>query len=384
MVDESQLRRDIEFLSNRLAHRRANTESERVAAEYIRDRFKDFSTSVTLDDFYSIDAFAYLFASYYVEFFMVAVLSAWLPWAAFVYGLVMFVLYMAEFTGTPTMSKLLPQFETQNVSVRFLSAAPRRLLAITANYDSPRATAWTLPNRARWVNLAHRIVVLCMVIVVLSCAAEGLGVLADSGLRFDQWLRWAATAVLVGAALTLYIAENQGTHSRGANNNASGVALLLHLARRFHEEPLASTDVVITATGAKECWFAGMRHMVHGLRGSPMKPYFLNISGVGAGTLRYTAGEGMLHVFRSGKEWLAVARRHAAQFDATPLVYRGIPTDALIPLAKGMECIGIMATGPHNLPVEWNSTGDTPACLDYETLARACEFAETLVRDLDQ
>lgn len=383
-MSEDGLRQDVQFLAGRLPHRGANTDNERLAAEYLLDRFSAYSPQSAIDDFYSIDTHGPLFASYYLEFFVVALIALWSPMMAFIYGVVVFVVYMAEFTGYGVLSRLLPQFETQNVSAHFMGTSPKKSLIVTAHYDSPKATLIKIPTRIKWLRTAHTLVVLCMTAVLISCAAEAFGVFHAGSYRVDLWIRWGAVSALIAAAAAFYTSEMNGEFVRGAISNASGVAVLLHLAKRFQEEPLESVDVWLVATGSKETWMSGMRQFLRGMEIDPETTYFINVAHVGAGTLRYVEGEGMMHVFPSSKELLELARQEAAEFRASPITYRGLPTDALLPLARGYKTLGIMATGTDGLPKHLAWYADTVANVEFKLLQRAAGFTEAIIRRLDE
>lgn len=377
------MRQDVEFLAGRLPHRGANTENERLAAEYIHERLKTCTSHAEIDDFYSINTYHYLFASYYAEFLIVTLLAIWFPWFAFAYGAVIFLLYIAEFTGYATLGRLMPHYETQNVIARFLSRDPRRLLIITANYDSPKAGVLTHPQRAHLLRRAHLVLVLCMTVVIVTCAVDAMALLEGSAYRADLWARWLAVTVLIAAALTLYTSESNGDFVRGANNNASGVAILLNLAERLRDNPLKTTDVWLVATGGKETWLSGMRHLLKNAHLDKSATFFLNVAHVGGGTLRYATGEGMMHVYPASRELTEAARHEARAHLAEPLTYRGLPTDALIPLARGYKTLGIMATGENGLPKHWNRQSDTASNIDYPVLASAADYVEAISRRLD-
>ena len=134
-MSHEQLRRDITFLSGQLPHRGAHTDNERLAAEYINERFSEYTTLSDIDDFHSIESQNLLFASYYAEFIIVAVAASLVPWISFGYGVAIFLLYITEFAGYRMLSRLMPQFDSQKVAARFLARKPEQLIVATANYD---------------------------------------------------------------------------------------------------------------------------------------------------------------------------------------------------------------------------------------------------------
>lgn len=383
-VSSDPLLRDVEFLAGRLPHRGGVTENERLAADYLLERFEESTPLAQIEHFHSVDAYPYLFALYYLDFAVaVCVLAHWWPWIGLVYGLVSFLMYLAEFTGYSTMSRFLPHYETQNISARFPCNFPERLVVLTAHYDSPQALPWAVPGGVRWLRWFHVFLVCCMVLILISCAADGLNVFVERSLRLDLFARWGAAAVLLAAAASLYTGVRSSNFTRGANNNAAGVALLLRLAERFRGNPLQSTEVWLVATGSKEMWLSGMRELFRGLDVDKASTYFVNVAGVGAGALRYVTGEGMLHVYRADRELVALAESNRKEFGARALVHRGLPSDALIPLARGYKAMSIMATAEDDMPVAWNRDTDTVEVVDSEVLLRAADYVERIVRGID-
>jgi hypothetical protein len=378
-INKAQLRRDIEYLAGNLAHRVASTKSERAAAEYIRDRFLVYTRDVEMDDFYAIPSPWLLFALYYGEYFIIALLAMLSPWAAFIYGLAVFLMYLAEFTGFRVFAHLMAQHETQNVAARLLAPTPRRLFVVTAHYDSPRFSAITAPQAQPFLRPLHILVVACMFAVILSCAAEALSVFGDDGVRVDLILRWTAVAWLFCAAAVLLVCEWTGEYIRGASDNASGVAVLLALAERFTADPIKNADVWLVATGSKETWLSGMRRLLSLNRFDRATTYFLNIDHVGTGQVRYTTGEGMLRVFRCDREMIGIAEAEGHAAGAAPLVWSGLPSDALLPLARGYKAMGITTVGGNDT---WEDESDRPGIIDYTTVTRAADFAENLLRRL--
>lgn len=383
-MSEEQLRQDIEFLAGRLPHRGANTENERVAAEYIYDRFRSYSSHSEIEDFYSIDTPVYLFASYYLEFTFVSLLTLWFPWVALGYGSVVFLLYMCEITGYTVLSRFLPQYETQNVAARYLSEDPQQLLIVMANYDSPKFIELNNPSMVRWLPYVRRIIVVCMVIVLATCASQALGFLDGAAYAFDAVAQWIAALLLACGAATLFFNGRRGEPTRGAANNASGIAVLLSLAESFRDDPPKSTDVWLVATGAKENLLSGARFLMDGLELDPAKTFFLNIAHVGGGTLRYVTGEGTMHVFKSSSQLVEIARRGAEEFSASPIRFRWSPTDALVPLARGFRAMSVVATDSSGVPLRWNAASDRVEDVDYTLVAKATGFVDFIVRRLDR
>lgn len=376
------IRKDMDYLAGHLPHRGANTEEELRAATYLKGRFAEYTPNVSLDEFAAIESHGVLFASYYLEFLVVALLALWRPPVAFGYGLVVFLSYLAEFTGYRVMSRLMPHYETQNVVARLMGLRPKRLLVVTAHYDSGKASALSEPSVVRWLRLAHFFVVISMVLVLATCISQSMGVFSGFEFPVDVAVRWVALAYLIFAAGTLFFSDVSGEFVRGAINNASGTSVLLRLAERFTAEPLEEADIMFVATGSKGSWMSGMSHFVKTHELDRATTYFLNLDHVGAGDLRYVTGEGMLHFFRSSKEMIGCAERVAGEYGATALKVRGMPTDGLIPLTRGYKALTICATGPRGEFLHWNTLSDKLSNVDFDVVERGAGLAESILRDL--
>lgn len=375
----AEMRRDIEYLAGSLSHRGASTESERTAAEYIRERLAAITPNTEIDDFFAIESPWLLFASYYGEFLIVALLAFWQPWFAFGYGAIVSTLYLMEFTGYRVLALILPQYETQNVVARILGDRPKKLFVVTAHYDTPKFSAVTSPRFQPWLRTMHFVVLTCMLAVLGTCVAEALGVTGEEGYRYDLVVRWCAVTTLLCAAVALFTCEYSGEFTHGASDNASGVAVLLDLAQRFTQERMDGADIWFVATGSKETWLSGMRRFIATHRLDKTNTYFLNIDHVGCGTLHYVTHEGLLRTFPSDREMVRAAESEAARHNVSPLVWRGLPSDALLPLVRGYRAMSITAVGGKSV---YDDDSDRAGAIDYATVTAAASYAEAILRRL--
>jgi peptidase M28-like protein len=382
-VNRGQVRRNLEFLAGTLAHRGSNTDSERSAARHIAEGLREHIPDTEVDDFHSIENRNVLFAAYYGEFVVVSVLALWWPQVAFGYGLAVFFAYQAEFLGYHVCARLLPQFETQNVVARVLSPAPRHLFIVTAHYDSPKSSPLEHPKVSSELRSAHTFLVGCMVIVLATCLTQAFGLFATLEVPVDVVLRWAAVACLASAAGFLFYCETTAEYACGAVRNASGVAALMDLAERLHANPLKDADVWFVATGSKEAWLNGMRHLVASHRFEKHSTYFLNFDSVGGGQVQYVTAEGMLNTFRSSREMLDACKAVASDHGAVPVRHNGLPTDALIPLVRGYKALTI--TSERKKPrLSDYPCDDSLFDVELASLEQATDLGEALLRRLEQ
>jgi hypothetical protein len=222
-----------------------------------------------------------------------------------------------------------------------------------------------------------------MILVVATCATDVLGLFDPFSFHYDALFRWIAAGYLLGVAGVFFHCEFFGENVRGANDNASGVAVLLDLAERFAEKPLENSEVRLVATGSQESWMDGVRHLLQPHDLDRKNTYFLNISHVGAGALHYTTAEGMIWVYPCAREMVDAAKAVAPPYDVRPCRLRSVPSDAMIPLARGFRALGIVALDEHGIPPHWNWFTDTVPAIDLHQVKTAAEFADALLRHLD-
>lgn len=382
-MPHERIHEDMRYLAGQLLHRGALTEQERLAAVYIRDRFRAYTPDVELDEFKAIENPFYLFASYYAEFLIVAIIAVWWPRAALCYGACVFLAYLAEFMGFQLFSRLMPHFQSQNVIARFLAAEPRRLFIVTAHYDSGRASPLSRPAVTQWLRPLHLAVIVSMVAVLATCAAQALGLFAGEQAPLHLAVRWGAIGFLLSAAAALFHTSMSGEEIRGANCNASGVAALLRLAERYAAEPPMTADIWLVATGGHESWMAGMRHLLTTHSLDKKHTFLLNIEGVGTGTLHYLTAEGMLHVSPSARPLVEAAEAVDGPFGAYPGRLRAVPSAAHMALARGYQAMTVMGLDETGLPAHWNWLTDVLTEVDDEAIANAADFCEALLRRLE-
>jgi Zn-dependent M28 family amino/carboxypeptidase len=165
----------------------------------------------------------------------------------------------------------------------------------------------------------------------------------------------------------------------GANDNLSGVATLLEVARRLGAQELPpGVRVMLVSLGAEEANQEGMlaferRHFGALARD---KTSFVCLDTVGSPELVLIEGEGFLKMFEypsQMKEKVA-----AAAHDAGVHVKRGMrftfATDGLIPLRRGYEVAAIGSMNEHMVPSNYHWPTDTADNVDYRSVSDAVEL----------
>ncbi len=165
-------------------------------------------------------------------------------------------------------------------------------------------------------------------------------------------------------------AERRGQIHPGADDNASGVAVLLGLAGAMAAEPPRARPVVFAVTSAEEVGALGSRALVASLSEAGAPPFAcLNLDSVGR------LSDGRLYVLnaRSAREWRHIMMGVGFTTGIDVAIVRE-PLDASDDVAcldAGIPAIQLF-TGPH---ADYHQPSDTPDKIDREGLAAVAEAA---------
>jgi Zn-dependent M28 family amino/carboxypeptidase len=172
----------------------------------------------------------------------------------------------------------------------------------------------------------------------------------------------------------------------GANDNLTGVAVLLELARRLAESPPEGTRVVLLSPGSEEANQEGIlafarRHFDSLPRATTS---FVCLDTLGSGELVLLEGEGFLRMRDYPEEIKDEIGRAADEADVH--LRRGLrltyATDGLIPLRAGYPTASLCSVNEYMLPSNYHSPKDTPDRVDYGCVADGVRLVEAATRRL--
>jgi hypothetical protein len=285
-----------------------------------------------------------------------------------------------DLQGGPTrwLRNRLPQRPTWNVVGELGSPRAVQTLVLLAHHDAARTSFifdQTVPRliaeRLPWVHDVLDRWPPLMGGVVAGPALVALG--AALGSRRVTALGTAGSA---GAAAVMAHMARQPVVP-GANDNLTGVAVLLEVARRLHGGVPDGLRIVLLSTGSEEANQDGMLAFARRHFGSldPESTTFLCLDTVGSPELVLIEGEGFLRMRdydEATKELVADAAAGAGVH-----VRRGLrftfATDALVPLRRGYRVAGLGSVNAWLVPSNYHWPTDTPENVDYDSVAGAVE-----------
>ena len=172
----------------------------------------------------------------------------------------------------------------------------------------------------------------------------------------------------------------------GANDNLTGVAVLLSLARSLRDDPLPGVRVILLSTGSEEAFMEGMQ--AFGRRHFPGLPTesttVLCVDTVGSPNLLALEGEGMVWMNEYPKDLLAVIQDAASQLGIYlfPNLRLRNATDGLIALRAGYRTAALASVDDLKVPTNYHWPTDTPDNVDYSTVADCARLCRRVLERL--
>jgi MYXO-CTERM domain-containing protein len=201
----------------------------------------------------------------------------------------------------------------------------------------------------------------------------------------SRWLRWSG-AVCSAGSLAAMIDIGSRPAVPGANDNLSGVAVLVALAARLRARPVANLRVVLVSAGAEEALQEGIRGFArtHLVPPDSRPAWFLNLDTVGSGRLVLLEGEGpvRMHDYDPAFKELVASAAASERID----LWRGLrsrnSTDGVVPSRLGYPTATLVSLDAQKLIPNYHLDTDLPENVDYGCVAQALRLAEAVTRRL--
>ncbi len=379
----------IEHLSITIGPRGTATPDERAAQDYVEQTLTGLGYTPQVD---SVQVYASAYQPFIlalslmlIAFFMFYYLGGAGALAATVLAIVATAsVFLELLLKDNPLRWFLPVAPSRNVyAIAPARAESPRKIVVAAHVDTHRTPLiWSSPG----MFAAYRVLSLIgMVGLPAGVIVFAIGIFVTSDPLRQIGL---GLAVLYGLLWLLVIQAELSEHTRGANDNASGVGALLALAERLKREPLPNSEVWLLADTAEETGAFGMRDFVARHKADLPGAVFLIVDGVageGAGpcTLR---SETFLTTLRYPADLLALADQVAAEradLGAYSHAMQGAYTDGTIALMAGFKALAWVGYTKDGWIPLWHSPDDEFELVDKSALDRTEEFVWEVMRRLD-
>lgn len=289
--------------------------------------------------------------------------------------------------GARWLRRVLPQRTTANVVATAGDASAEETLILVAHHDAAHTGVFFDPRILAAVGRqfpppegVRPRALPTMVPIAAAPALSGLAGLV--GARRLALLGGLSCAAIV-ASLT------EVAHRRtvpGANDNLSGVATLLAVARSLRDRPVRGLRVLLVSTGAEEALMEGMRAFAlrHFANLDRSRTRVLCIDTVGSPHLVLPEGEGMVQVRPYDRQFKELiddcARARGVRLQRGLLMRLG--TDGYLALRHGFRAAMLMSAGDRGSPTNYHWKTDTADRVDYDRVSDVVGVCDAVIRRL--
>lgn len=380
----------LEYLAVKIGPRKSTSENEKKAAEYIRKFLQDLNLKVYLDEFLSIPTFTWVYVIIYlITVIGVAIYLTGNFGLGFLLTFLSLVFFWREIHTQESISPFLPQKKSQNVRAEISPAKEiKKEVIIVAHYDTSLAGLMFAPRqvkRFRKTFLLNFISLLFINFLIFSGLTLSFKYITLSKkLGFISLLFTLAPLVTI---ILLLHREFKFKATNGANDNASGVSVMLKLAEYFSKNRLNFTKLTILATGSEEVGLIGMQNFLKKYKEKIKGNLILNLDNCGIGKLKYIIREGMIKTYPASEHLIKIAEEITANQDYSdikPFVFTTMLTDATACLARGLSAMSIMAFNTEGLLPHWHWISDKYENIEKKTLEKTFNFAKEIIREVDR
>lgn len=356
----------IRALTEEIGPRLACSKEEGRASSWCAARLDELGYEVEVEAFPSRPHYQSWYAVYLGTSAAGAALLGIMPGATLILGLIGILLYARDAEGRPLIKP--SKSSSQNVIAR-TPGVERPRMVVVAHVDSARSSLSFHPSTV--ANLRTSIVGLHLVLAAVPVLGAA-GWVAEVGRGIPGFF-WIPAVLLAGYllfAMTLQLhAVTRMPVVAGANDNASGVEVLLRLAATH---PPSTWFLV---TGSEEAGMLGIQAYIEAHSEEIAEACHLNIDNVGAGTVIAAYEEGILRPHRADRALLAAAEEAGAEERS----YVSLPTDATVLLARKYRAVSLLAVDDRGVLPNWHWPSDVAGNIEWETLDHATRIARSVV-----
>ena len=368
-----------------LTHRASSSQNEYRSATHILELMNSLGLKTKLDEFKSQKSLVGELVTILLFFIIASAFSFVKPWLGFLLGVMGAILFWGYFSNQfKPIAPLFRHSKSYNVIGRFPNESAIYKVIFTAHHDTARSSPLWHPKRVASFRFSFLTGVALLLLLLIFLLLKALKI----NFLFTNIFIILLCVYILGQIIILIYGRITGTLIQGANDNASGVAVILDLAAKLKESSFPDFEFWFASTGSEEVGAIGMVNFMKNYKSKFSKEttYFINIDNVGSGQLHYYLGEGMLNFYKFSDELIQTAQKVVAKKEfiaVTPKKYRVAYTDAIIPASKGYHAILLLATDERDVIPNWHWETDNLDNIDFRTVEKTSNFTFEMVRQLN-
>jgi hypothetical protein len=379
----------LRHLSVVIGPRGSTTQNEELAAEYCLRHFQELGINAQIQEFSSPKT-GWRQHSLAAAIGLISIGLAWFGGST---GSVISAIIMIATTTSvilelyfqPNLLRFfMPKSKSHNVIARVNpNDEVKKQLLIVSHIDSHR-TPWVFTTKNR-LRLLH-------IITTLGTISFFLSTIIFLIMTFVDWeiLRWVLL-LFIPIFLFLFILTFQPDttpFTKGANDNASGAAIILDIARKVVEEPLRNLEIWILCSGSEEVGSYGIQAFIKENKSALKNFWGINIDNVGGKGVGvcYTSSEGMIFRVNPSPELIRLADQVKAdlnKIEIYSLPYNMLHTDGTCMMLNGIPTISIVGLTPGGEIPDWHRQSDIFNNIDPVTVNNNELFVSELLHRIN-
>ncbi len=377
------VKRAIQDLKNLNFPRFVGTDGEKEAREYIEEQFEESGLKVSEEEVrYALSiklitklgilfqAILFFLTGYYVSVHPAISGTLATILLLFLIGSTRWSKFIGPFKGVG------PKYHSKNVIAENESTGSDKKVILLAHYDTKSEF---LPMRVRITALT--ISILGGILFSIFTIIASLGALTSTFLLPESIFLYSG--FLLFAVTILLVFNKTGNRSPGIMDNASGVAVMLELARALQEDQYQDVDLEFVATTAEEVGLAGARNYLGNHRDEldEENTYIINLDVVGRGDLLYNASYGFPRI-RTSRDLNDMIKEIAEgeDFDVEGGYFpTGLAADHMPFVERGFKATWLYSAMP-----TVHTKRDNLENIDESTLENAGIIVQGLLNKLDE
>ena len=289
--------------------------------------------------------------------------------------------------GRQRFRRLLPSRTTVNLVAEAGERGAQRTVVFVAHHDAAHSGLVFDPDLARWFGRRFPKLLERSFTTPPTMWGSVWGPVAVTLALLLRRPRLRLAGAVVSAGYAAAMADIGVRRSvPGANDNATGMAVLVALAGALEREPVEGLRVLLVSTGSEESFMEGMRAFAerHFPELPPSRTTFVCLDTLGSPDLLGLEAEGMLRLRPYPRDLIELVHECAEElgiFVHRRLRFRNA-TDGVIALIGGYPTITLGSVDEFKVPTHYHWPTDTPENVSYGTVEDAARLSWAILKRL--
>jgi hypothetical protein len=378
----------IHFLSESIGPRGSTTPEERLGAEYCRDQFKHIGLTPVWEEYLSAKSIftphligSALFLASFLIYPLAGPVSAWI--AALV-SLTALTSELLELGFQPNLFRwIAPKAKSQNVYTTIAPKGEHRRDIILIGHVDTQHTPLIFKNK-QWVDLYKQFTTIAFILFSIQVLLSFIGAIFQSSWIWYAQIPSVICAVLLGA---ICVQANSTPFTRGANDNASAVGMVLELAHQFSQSRLEHTRLYCVVTGCEEVQHYGAIDFFNRHRKEMKDPIGIVFELVGCEGPAWCTREGIIIPFTANPSLVKLAERVSArhpEWQAYLTTIKGGNSEMSDCIRNNVPAITLFGLDRQGEAPYWHQPEDTYDKIKPEIVEAFYTLAKEMIQEIDR